>query len=78
MARLTDRQKLQRSVELLAGMSHPQVRSALQARGLSSDEHEEGRVVDRKAPPFDVLDRITALVELDVAVSAFVHDAHRP
>lgn len=42
MARLTDRQRLQRAVELLAGVGHPEARKALQARGLSTQELEEG------------------------------------
>jgi hypothetical protein len=42
MARLTDRQRLVRAMELLAGLGHPDVRSALEPRGLSSQELEDG------------------------------------
>jgi hypothetical protein len=42
MARLTDKQRLQRVVEFVAGLHHPDARRALQARGFTSQEAEEG------------------------------------
>lgn len=42
MARLTDKQRLQRVVDFLTGLHHPDVRTALATRGFTSAEAKEG------------------------------------
>jgi hypothetical protein len=42
MARITDKQRLQRVVEFLTGLHHPDVRKALAPRGFTSAEAKEG------------------------------------
>lgn len=42
MARLTDRQRLARAVDFLAGLSKPEVKRTLAQRGLTSQELEDG------------------------------------
>jgi len=42
VARLTDLQRLQRALALLAGLGHPEVRAALGERGLSDQDVNEG------------------------------------
>jgi len=49
MAKLTDMQRLARVLEFIAGLSHPEVRAALNGRGFSQHEADEGFRLLREA-----------------------------
>jgi hypothetical protein len=49
MARLTDKQRLERVLELLSGLSQPEIRAAVEQRGFGAADRDEGFRLLREA-----------------------------